>query len=382
MQRASDGIEVRPVRGRADLRRFLDVPFALYRDDAAWVAPLYLERREHLDPRKNPYFRHAEAELFVAYRQGRPVGRISAQVDQLRLERHADSTGQFGFIEAPDDAAVFEALFAAAGQWVSDRGMSRMQGPFDFSINEQMGLLVDGFDRPPAIMMGHARPYYARRIEEQGFAGVKDVYAYDYDATRPLPRAMAAMVERAKASGDLELRGLSKRHLKRDLDFIVAIFNDAWSSNWGFVPMTEAEIDALGRNLKLLVGENYVAIANWKGRPAAMAVSLPDLNAAIADLRGRLLPLGWARLLWRVFARPPRSVRMPLMGVLREHQGNAIGAALSLAAIERVRAAHAARGVTRAELSWILEDNLPMRRMIEALGGVPYKTYRIYERGL
>jgi len=382
MQRASDGVEVRPVRGKAELARFLEVPFAIYAQDPAWVPPLLLERREHLSPRKNPYFQHAEAELFVAYRGGRPVGRVSAQVDRLRLERYADETGQFGFIEGADEESIFRALIDAAAAWLKARGMRRMQGPFDFSINEQTGLLVSGFETPPRIMMGHAPAYYGKRLEEQRLCKIKDVIAYDYDATNPLPRAMAAMVERAKASGELEIRGLEKKRLARDLDIIMSIFNDAWSRNWGFVPWTEQEIRALGQNLRLLVKEDYVAIAFWRGAPAAMAVSLPDLNLAIGDLKGRLLPLGWAKLAWRVLARPPGAVRMPLMGVLKEHQGSPVGAALSLAVIDRVRAAHAARGVKRAELSWILEDNLAMRRMIEALGGVPYKTYRIYERDL
>ncbi|MGE0211258.1 MAG: dATP pyrophosphohydrolase [Parvibaculaceae bacterium] len=374
-------VTIRKVEGAKDIDRFLEVPFDLYRDDPNWIAPLFLERHEHLSPKRNPYFKHAEVQLFLATRGERPVGRISAQIDRLRLERYGDATGQFGFLEAPDDPEVFAALFDTAAEWLKARGMRRMQGPFSFSINEETGLLVDGFNAPPRLMMGHALPYAGPRVEEQGFIKAMDVFAYDYDA-RPLPRAMAAMVSRAEASGDLDVRPLSKKNLKRDLALIVSIFNDAWSSNWGFVPWTNEEIEALGNNLKLLVGEDYVAIASWKGVPAAMAVSLPDINLAIRDLKGRLLPLGWAKLLWRVFARPPRAVRLPLMGVLKEHQSTPVGAALALAVIDRIRAAHVARGTTRGELSWILEDNMPMRRMIEGLGGRPYKTYRIYERGL
>ncbi len=381
MQGASEGIEVRPVRSKAELADFLAVPFAIYRDDPAWVPPLGFERREHLSAKKNPYFEHAEAELFVAYRDGAPVGRISAQVDRLSLIRHRDGVGHFGFIEAVDDEEVFRGLIDAAAAWLRARGLTGIRGPFSFSINEETGLLVEGFETPPRVMMGHARPYYGPRLEEQGFEKVKDVIAYDYDAKNPIPRAMAAMVERAKASGELEIRTLSKKHLERDLDIIIKIFNDAWSSNWGFVPWTENEIKALGRNLKLLVKEDYVAIAFWRGEPAAMAVSLPDINLWVRDLGGRLLPFGWAKLLARLM-RPPGAVRLPLMGVAKAHQGNAVGSALALAVIDRVREAHAARGVTRAELSWILEDNLPMRRMIEALGGKPYKTYRVYEKAI
>lgn len=382
MHQPRPAVVVREVSDRRGVSRFLKLPFAIYRDDPNWVPPLWIERRRHLDPSKNPYFGHAEVKLFVAEREGLAVGRISAQVDRLYLEHHGDGAGHFGFLEVFDDAAVFAALVEAAAAWLKACGMRQMRGPFSLSINDETGLLVDGFDRPPAIMMGHAPPYYARRLEELGFTKAKDVIAYHYEGTNPIPPRMAAMVEKAGRTGDLEVRSLSKRHLDRDLAIIMDIFNDAWSDNWGFVPLTAAEVAALGRDLRWLVGEDYVAIAFWRGEPAAMAVSLPDLNRAIRDLGGRLLPFGWAKLLWRVGARPPEAVRIPLMGVRKALQATAVGSALALAVIDRVRASHLQRGTREAELSWILEDNLPMRRMIEALGGVAYKTYRVYERPL
>ena len=382
MARDRAGVTVREVDGRADLKRFLNLPFDIYRDDPNWVAPLYAERLRHLDPRRNPYFHHAEAQFFLAERGGVVVGRISAQRDRLHLERHKDGAGHFGFLEAIEEKAVFAALIDAAAAWLAARGATRMRGPFSLSINDESGLLVDGFDRPPSVMMNHARPYYGPQLEALGFAKAKDLIAYDYDASKPMPQAMAALVDRALRNGRLDLRPLSKRHLDRDLAIIMDIFNDAWSDNWGFVPLTEAEIARLGQTLKALVGEDYVAIASWRGEPAAMAVSLPDVNRAIHDLCGRLLPFGWARLLWRVFARPPPAVRMPLMGVRKAYQHSAAGSTLALGVLARVREGHLKRGTTQAELSWILEDNLPMRRMIEALGGVAYKTYRIYERAL
>lgn len=382
MSRDSAGVTVREGDGRADLKRFLEVPFAIYRDDPNWVPPLYAERIRHLDRNRNPYFQHAEAAFFLAERNGVPVGRISAQFDRLHIERHKDGAGQFGFLEAIDDAAVFVGLIDAAAAWLARRGATRMRGPFSLSINDESGLLVDGFDRPPSVMMGHALPYYAPRLEALGFTKAKDLIAYDYDASKPMPAHMAAVLDRSLRNGAMEIRPLSKRHLDRDLAIIMEIFNDAWSDNWGFVPLTQAEIAMLGQTLKALVGEDYVAIASWRGEPAAMAVTLPDINRAIHDLNGRLLPLGWAKLLWRVFARPPVAVRMPLMGVRKKYQRSAAGTALALGVLARVREGHLKRGTTRAELSWILEDNLPMRRMIEALGGVAYKTYRVYERTL
>lgn len=365
-----------------DRSAFLRVPHLVFANDPNWVAPLDLERKEHLDPARNPYFRHSDVRLFVAYRDGQPVGRISAQVDRLRLEHHPDASGQFGFLDAMDDAQVFAALMAAAEAWLRDKGLEAAHGPFSFSINDEMGLLVKGFETPPSMMMGHALPYYARHLESLGYAKAKDVFAYDYDALKPLPRAMQAMVDKIKASGDLVIRPLSKKNLERDLDIIIDIFNDAWSANWGFVPMTREEIAALGKNLKMLVAENYIAIASYNGEPAAMAVSLPNLNEWIRDLDGRLLPLGWAKLFWRLMLRPPQSVRIPLMGVRRSHHGTPVGSALALAVIDAVRSYHLSRGTNRAELSWILEDNMPMRRIIEALGATAYKTYRIYEKRL
>jgi len=375
-------IEIRPVSDGKGIDDFLSVPFAIYADDPNWIAPLFFERREHLDRRKNPYFLHADAQLFVAYDGARPVGRISAQVDRLHLDRFADAAGQFGFLEARDNPDDFHALFTAAERWLAGRGMKRVQGPFSFSINDEMGLLIDGFDRPPVFMMGHARPYYSLRMEGAGYRKAKDVVAYDYDGLRPLPRSLQAMVDKVKASGDLVVRPLSKKNLDRDLAIIIAIFNDAWSENWGFVPMTKEEISALGRNLKFLVAEGYIAIAEYQGEPAAMAVTLPDINDWIRDLHGRLLPLGWAKLAYRLYGAPPRAVRMPLMGVLRKLHGTPVGAALAMAVIDAVRAYHLGRGTKRAELSWILEDNLPMRRLIGQLGASPYKTYRIYEKDL
>lgn len=260
--------------------------------------------------------------------------------------------------------------------------MTRVQGPFNFSINDEMGLLIDGFDTPPNMMMGHARPYYRDRVEELGFAKVKDVVAYDYDATIPLPRSMRSTYERAVASSEITIRPFDKKHLARDLDIVMSIFNDAWSGNWGFVPFTREEIAALGKNLKLLVANEYGAIATWRGEPAAMAVTLPNINGWIAGMNGRLLPFGWTKLAWHFLAKPPTSVRMPLMGVRKQYHNTVTGSALALAVIDTVRRYHLSRGTARCELSWVLEDNTPMRRIIEAIGGKPYKTYRIYEKAL
>ncbi len=375
-------VSVRPVLSKQDKKLFLDVPFALYGKGSNWVAPLYFERFEHLNLKKNPYFQHGEAQLFLAEVDGKPIGRISAQVDRLHLERYNDATGQFGFLEAPNDPAIFTALFAAAEGWLKSRNMKRARGPFSFSINDEMGLLVDGFDSPPNMMMGHALPYYAARVEDAGFTKAKDVIAYHYDGRTPLRKPLSVAYERAMRSPDIEVRPLDKKNLARDLDIILSIHSDAWSDNWGFIPFTPEEIRVLGDNLKILVNKNYIAIASYKGVPAAFSVTLPNINEWIAGLDGKLLPLGWAKLVWKLFGSAPNSVRMPLMGVRKEYHGTLTGSSLALAVIETVRRYHVSRGTCYGELSWILEDNRPMSHMIEALGATPYKTYRIYEKAL
>jgi GNAT superfamily N-acetyltransferase len=257
-----------------------------------------------------------------------------------------------------------------------------VRGPFSFSINDEMGLLVDGFDTPPNMMMGHALPYYAVRVEEAGFTKAKDVVAYHYDGRAPLQKPLSVAYERAMRSPDIDVRPLDKKSLARDLDTILSIHSDAWSGNWGFIPFTAEEIKVLGDNLKLLVNNEYIAIANYKGVPSAFAVTLPNINEWIAGLDGRLLPFGWAKLVWKLFGSAPNSVRMPLMGVRKEYHGTLTGSSLALAVIETVRRYHVSRHTFTGELSWILEDNRPMRHMLEALGARPYKTYRIYEKAL
>lgn len=375
-------IVIRPVTDKASTRAFLDVPFALYRDDPNWVAPLYLERFDHLNTKKNPYFQHADAQLFVAYRDGCPVGRISAQHDRLRLEHHKDHTGQFGFFESENDAAVALALFGAAEDWLRQRGLGKVQGPYNFSINDELGMLVHGFDHKPNMMMGHALPYYQGLMDAGGFRKAKDLIAYYTDDLGPLPPLLQRVTKRAMASGDIVIRPLDKKNIKRDIAIVMDIFNDAWSHNWGFVPFTSAELEKLANDMKMLVHGDYVAIVSYKGEDAAMSVTLPNLNDWIDGFNGRLLPFNWLKLAKAVIAKRPPSIRMPLLGVRKKFQDGILGSAIAVAAIDRVRNYHISRGTKACEMSWILEDNTRIRHIIEELGGVPYKTYRIYEKDL
>ncbi|RMD61319.1 MAG: hypothetical protein D6826_10190 [Alphaproteobacteria bacterium] len=369
------------MRGRRQLDRFIDLPNRLYAGHRGYVAPLRFERRQALGRRTNPYFQHAVAEYWLAWRGARLVGRISAQVDDLYLARYGDATGHFGLFDAEDDPAVFAALSATAEAWLAARGMRRVRGPFNLSINEESGLLVSGFDTPAVMMMGYAPPYAGPRIEALGYAKAKDLIAYDYDVTRE-PVGARQLLGRMSGADGVRLRMLDMAHYRRDLGIILDIFNDAWSQNWGFVPFSEAEMVRIAREMRPLIRPEMVWIAELDGEPAGMIVCLPNLNEAIADLNGRLLPFGWAKLLWRLKVRRLRSARVVMMGLRQCHRDTPRGAATVLMLIESLRAAMVRLGFERAELSWVLENNRPMRRMIESIGGQPYKVYRLYEKVL
>jgi len=372
-------LSILPVSNHKDLEQFIRVPWSLYDDDPCWIAPLMFERKEHLSD-KNPYFKHASWQAWVAFRNDHPVGRISAQVDQLRLEKYGDNTGLFGFLEADDDPDTFRLLLETACDWLREQGMSRVQGPFSFSINDECGLLVEGFDTPPCFMMGHARPYYGGRIEALGYSKAKDLLAYRVDPHIGVPRVMSKLIE--KSSKRVTISPFKRTRLKEGLATLRELFNDAWAGNWGFVPFTHEEFDELGRNLVRLVDEDFIQVAAVDGKPAAMIVALPNLNEAARDFNGRLLPLGWLKLLWRLKRHKLRTARVTLMGVRQEYQNSRLGMALAYTLIDTVRIALITKGVYEVEMSWILEDNANMRHILESIGGEPYKRYRIYEKDI
>ncbi|MBP2301123.1 dATP pyrophosphohydrolase [Azospirillum picis] len=370
------GIDLEPVSGRKAMDRFIRLPFALHRDDPHWIPPLMMERRAALSPAGNPYFRHAEAAFWIARRDGRDVGRISAQIDRLAEA----GIGHFGLIAAVDDPAVVAALTDAAESWLRERGCREVLGPFNLSINEETGLLVDGFDTPPMLLMGHDRPYLGGLIEAAGYRKAKDMLAYISDDPE-LPAGIRALVGRPLPA-NIRVRPLRMAEYRREIDALTAIFNDAWSGNWGFVPLTPEEIDHMAKQLKPLINERLVWFAEVDGEPAAFAVCLPNLNEAVRDLGGSLLPFGWAKLLWRLKVSGLGSARVPLMGVRRKHAAGMTGGLLAFLVIAAVRRESAALGLNRIEMSWVLEDNMPMRRIAEAVGGRAYKTYRIYGKTL
>jgi len=372
-------LRVEPVQTASDLRRFIKVPWRIYAGEPNWIPPLLLEQR-HLLTKKNPFFQHARAQYWIAYRGDEAVGRISAQVDDLHIERYQDATGHFGLLEGVDDAEVFAGLFAAAESWLRGQGMRRVVGPFNLSINGDIGVLVDGFDTPPMFLMGHGHPYYDARVTEQGYRKAKDVVAYILDPTLAPPVVMKEANRRADSSGRIRIRPISRPRLREEMKILSEIFNDAWSENWNFVPFTAAEFDDLGKSLKLFVPPEFVQIAEVDGRSAAMIVVVPNVGECIRDLDGHLLPFGWVRLLWRLKRLGPRSARVALMGVRKEYHRSALATALAFGLINAVRQPILDRRIERLELSWTLEDNHPMRRIKERIGARKYKTYRLYEK--
>ncbi len=381
-QLANGTIDVRPVTDRKSLAAFIDLPNRLYRGDPAYVAPLGLERDETLNQRKNAYFQHAEGQYWLAFRDGRPVGRISAQIDRLHLQRHGDGTGHFGLLDAEDDPGLFEALLATAEEWLKGRGTQRVLGPFNLSINEECGLLVDGFDHPAMLMMGYAPPYAARRLEARGYRKAKDLLAYTLDINERIEVRGERMLARLAAEGRIAVRPVNMKRYKAELGVVLEIFNDAWADNWGFIPFTDAEMRQIAKGMRPLVRPALNFIAEVDGEPAAMIICLPNLYEAIGDLDGRLLPFGWAKLLWRLKTLPFRSCRVPLMGIRRKYQGSMVGSALLPLLLKSLHNGLMEQGFERVEMSWILEDNMAMRRVLESIGGEAYRTYRIFERSL
>ena len=366
------------VSGRKQLKEFISLPQKIYADDPNWIAPLWFEQL-HRFTEKNPFFQHAEWQAWMVRRGSRVVGRISAQIDDLYKDTHGEETGFFGLIEAEDDPEIFALLLGTAESWLRERGMKQIRGPFNLSVNEECGLLIDGYETPPFVMMGHARKCYARRIEAAGYSKAKDLLAYEVRPDFEAPRVMRKLL---KSIGEgISVRKLQRKRLKEELAVLRDIYNDAWSNNWGFTPFTEAEFAAIGELLTLLVDEDFVQIAEIDGRAIAMIVAIPDINQAVRDLNGRLLPFGWLKLLWRLKIKYPDRARVMLMGVRKQYQ-HSLGPALAFLVIDTVRQALIRRKISNVEMSWILEDNKGMKGIIEAIGGNPYKRYRIYEKSL
>ena len=383
----TDDLTIRPIDSKRDRKAFVALPFRLYQGDPAWVPPLKGEALGLVTPAKNGWFSHAKVQLFLAERGGRVVGRISAHIDTLALEMPADrgfgpGSGQFGMLDA-EDATTARALVATAEDWLRGQGTTRVLGPISLSIWEEPGLLIEGYDHPPTIMMGHAKPEYRGWIEGAGYRPVKQLKTFDLDITQPFPR----LIERIIASGEknprIRIRKVDKSRFEEEAAIILAILNDAWSDNWGFVPLTPPEIADVGVKLKPIVFDDLIRIAELDGRPVAFMITMPDLNEAIAPLNGSLLPFGWAKLLWFLRAPKVRTVRVPLMGVVKDLQASRLASQLAFMMIEYIRRAAVDRyGATRGEIGWVLDDNQGMNAIADAIEARVNKVYQVYEKAL
>ena len=385
-------VTLRPVATKADRKAFVALPFRLYEHDPAWVAPLKDEAYGLITPGKNPFFEHAEAQLWLAERDGKVVGRISAELDHLWQGMPADKgggkdTGNWGYLDAEDED-IAQALIARAEEWLRGKGMTRALGPVSMSIWEEPGLLVKGHDHPPTVMMGHDDPRYEAWVERAGYAPAKDLHTWDLDITRPFPPIIQRIVASGEKNPRIRVRRVNKKKFDQEAAVILAILNDAWSDNWGFVPFTESEIRFAGKKMKPIIFNDLVRVAEYDGEPVAFMMAWPDLNEMQADLHGNLFPFGFVRLLWRLNGGltgipKVKTIRVPLMGVVKKLQASRLASQLAFLMIEYIRRDAVAKyHATRSEIGWILEDNQGMNSIAETIESRINKTYRIYGKAL
>jgi hypothetical protein len=377
----STNIRIERVTDRNGIVEYVKFPFRLYRGDPNWVPPLIEERRDFFDTKKNPFYEHARFQLFLARREGELVGTIGAVVNDNHNAFHHEASGGFGFFEAIDDPAVAAALFEAAEDWVRGQGMNVIRGPLNFSTNDEVGTLIEGFDEPPMVMMTYNPRYYPALIEGRGYTKAMDLFAWLYDIEenlRKAPEKLFRVAEKAAARQGISVRKLDMRHFDRDIALIKEAYNSAWERNWGFVPMTEHEIDHLAKSMKPVLDPNLIFIAETAdGKPAGISLTLPDLHQALQwSGGGHLWPFGLLKFLWH--RRKVNQMRLFIMGMKEQYRGRGIDALFYL----RTAQEGLKRGYKREEGSWILETNDMMNRILERLGGIKYKTYRIYEKTL
>jgi GNAT superfamily N-acetyltransferase len=380
-------IVIRPVNTKRDLKAFIELAYRLNADDPHWVPPLRSDMRELLTPGKNPFFEHADVQLMLAEQNGQVVGRISAHIDHLALTQPAEQgmgpgTGNWGLMEA-ESAEVAQALIAAAEDWLRGQGMHRVLAPISMSVWEEPGLLTRGHDHPPTIMMGHDKPEYQPWIETAGYQLAKQLFTYEVDVANGFPELINRIVASGERNSRIHVRNVDKSHFDRDAAIILGILNDAWSDNWGFVPFTETEIAYIGKKLKPLVYEPLIQIAELDGEPVAFMMTLPDMNEITKSMKGSLLPFNWARLLWWLRAPKARTMRVPLMGVLKKHQNSRLASQLAFMMIEYIRrSAVADFGTKRGEIGWILEDNKGMVAIAQSIESRVNKVYSLYDKRL
>lgn len=383
---AGADVRIVPVTTKEQRVTFARFPWRLYRGDRNWVPPIYMDHRDMLDPAKHPFHQHADVQPFLAQRDGETIGTITAHINHIHNQVHHDKVGFFGFFEVIEDYAVAEALLNAAADWLRDRGMDAMRGPESFSQNEEAGLLVDGFDLPPVVMMTYNPCYYVQFLERAGFQKAQDLYAwdiltsiFDYNVQK-LPAKFLRVADEARKHAGLVVRPLDMKQFDHELERAKHVYNLAWEANWGFTPMTDAEFEHLGASLKMVLDPALVYLAFLDGEPVGVSVGVPDVNQAFRKARPQpnvwSLPLTLASFFWH--RRSTDAFRLMIMGVVPDCRALGIDA---LFYVETARMAMS-KGYKRCEMSWILESNDMMNRIIERLGGHIYKTYRLYQKPL
>ncbi len=378
---------ITPVSGKADRKAFLDLAYRLNASDPCWVPPLRMEAEELITPGKNPFFDHADVQLFLARRGGAVVGRISAHIDHLAIGMDASQgmgpgTGNWGLLEAEDEA-VAKALIGHAEDWLRQKGMTRVLAPLSMSIWEEPGQLVKGFDQAPTVMMGHQPERYRHYIEALGYQTAKTLNTYELDILNEFPPLIQRIIQSGEKNAKIRIRNVDKSKFDEEAALILDILNDAWSDNWGFVPFSDAEIKYAGKKFKPIVREDLIMVAEYEGEPVAFMMTLPDLNEVLKPMGGKLFPFNWAKLLLWLRKPKVRTMRVPLMGVRKRLQSSRMASQLAFMMIEYIRR-NAIReyGATRGEIGWILEDNQGMNAIAEAINSTVNKSYVIYDKPL
>lgn len=380
-------LSIRPVSTKADRKAFIDLTYRINRQDPNWVPPLRMDAEAAINPKKNSWFTHAEAQLFLAERGSKVVGRISAHIDHIALTMPAaqgfgPGTGFWGLLDAEDENAA-KALIKAAEDWLRNKGMTKSIGPISMSVWEDPGLLVSGHDHPPTVMMGHHRKEYRCWIEGTGYEPVKTLKTYDLDISQEFPTLVQRIIAAGEKNSRINVRPVNKARFAEEAALILGILNDAWSDNWGFVPLSGPEIEEVGRKLKPLVYEELIYITEYDGEPVAFMITLPDLNEALVPLKGSLFPFGWAKLLWWLRAKKARTMRVPLMGVVKRLQSSRMASQFAFMMIEYSRRkAISIWGSTRGEIGWVLEDNQGMNAIADTINSTVNREYLIYEKPL
>ncbi len=370
-------IEIVPVEGNGrGLHRFVMFPWRIYRGDPYWVPPLIGDTKSMLRPEKHPFYKHGEVGLFMARKNGEPAGRIAAIINHRHNEYQEEKTAFFGFFESIDDPNVAGALLERAAGWARERGMDRLRGPASFSTNEECAMLVDGFDSSPCVMMPYNPSYYPRLMEAAGLSKVKDLVAYNMTREEANEERLRRLSEVIAHREQVVIRPIDKKRFGEEVENFSVVYNQAWERNWGFVPMTDEEIDHMAKSLKSVIEPDLVLFMQKNGTTIGFAMALPDVNRALKHANGRLFPVGLIKILWH--ARRIHKVRVLVLGLLKEYRGRGLDVLLYLHLYRN----GLRKGYNEGEFSWILEDNVAIRRPLERMGAKVYKTYRFYERSL